>query len=265
MALKVDVAANMTGRIFQLVLALLVVPFYLKLLGSEAYGLIGFFISLQVLISIFDLGFSGALCRELAQSQNKKNSFEILKTSEFVYLTIALFVCFLFSLLHSYLALSWIQTDNISIETLKNSLSLMIIALCIHWPTNLYISGLVGLEKHITVNILLILNGLVKSLGAVFVLSWVEASIELFFLWQIAAATLQLVVTRFCLFFNLNKTFFIFPVFYLDAFKKIWSYAGGLSITSIVTLLLLQVDKVLLSTLMPLSQFGFYVLASTVV
>ena len=43
-------------------------PIYLSTLGIEAYGLIGFYITLQAVLQILDLGFAPAINREVART-----------------------------------------------------------------------------------------------------------------------------------------------------------------------------------------------------
>ncbi len=57
--------------------SLLAVPFYLKYLGIDAYGLIGFFTALQALFSLLDLGLASTINREVALSVNSEGRTEI--------------------------------------------------------------------------------------------------------------------------------------------------------------------------------------------
>src|SRR5207244_1833910 len=65
--LRVNTIANFAGQIWAFVLWLIVTPFYLRIVGAEGYGLIGFFIVLQAAIAVLDLGMSGTLNRQMAR------------------------------------------------------------------------------------------------------------------------------------------------------------------------------------------------------
>ncbi len=65
--IKRNLAANLVGNLWMPLLWAGVVPPYVKLIGVEAFGLIGLFVTLQILLSQFDLGLSMALNRELAR------------------------------------------------------------------------------------------------------------------------------------------------------------------------------------------------------
>src|SRR5258706_10195970 len=63
-----NIAANVVGGGPAAVTALLLIPIQLRQLGVEAYGLIGFLVSIQVLFSLFDLGLSPAVTWYVARA-----------------------------------------------------------------------------------------------------------------------------------------------------------------------------------------------------
>ena len=62
-SLKHNVIANYIGRAWTSILGLLLIPIYLKFLGIEAYGLVGFYMALSSVIGILDLGIGGTMNR----------------------------------------------------------------------------------------------------------------------------------------------------------------------------------------------------------
>ena len=64
-----NIVANIAGQAWAVVLALVCTPFYIRFLGVEAYGLIAFFVTLQTLLQLLDLGLGVTLNRELARSR----------------------------------------------------------------------------------------------------------------------------------------------------------------------------------------------------
>ena len=54
--LNKNIFANYLGRAWPVLLSVLLVPVYIKFLGIEAYGLIGFFTTLSAVMGVFDLG-----------------------------------------------------------------------------------------------------------------------------------------------------------------------------------------------------------------
>ncbi len=64
---KRNIIANFAGQGWAALMALAFVPLYIKFLGIEAYGLIGFFAMLQGAFQILDFGLSQTMNREMAR------------------------------------------------------------------------------------------------------------------------------------------------------------------------------------------------------
>ena len=59
----INTLANLSGELINAVLTILLVPFYIRYLGLEGYGLIGFFSALVALLGVFTSGVGAALMR----------------------------------------------------------------------------------------------------------------------------------------------------------------------------------------------------------
>jgi O-antigen/teichoic acid export membrane protein len=66
-SLKLNIIANFIGRGWIAIMGLAFVPLYIKFMGIEAYGLVGFSATIQALSSLLDMGLSTTLNRELAR------------------------------------------------------------------------------------------------------------------------------------------------------------------------------------------------------
>ena len=91
-----NVIANFAGKAWAVLMSLAFVPVYIKLLGIEAYGLIGFFLTLVAILSLLDLGLGTTLNRRLAQLSIEKNAAQemcdLLRTLELIYLIIGIVI-----------------------------------------------------------------------------------------------------------------------------------------------------------------------------
>ena len=67
MSIKVNIAAHYLGQGWTALMQLAFIPFYIKYLGMEAYGLIGFFAMLQAGLALLDMGMTPTLNREMAR------------------------------------------------------------------------------------------------------------------------------------------------------------------------------------------------------
>ena len=64
-----NIVANFSGVGARLIFALAFNVIYFRLLGSESYGLIGFYASLSALSSLLDLGLNQTTVREVARRE----------------------------------------------------------------------------------------------------------------------------------------------------------------------------------------------------
>src|SRR4051794_31778653 len=62
-----NVAANFVGTFWAALMGPALVTIYVRLLGIEAYGLVGLLTTLQAVFALLDLGLSAATNRELAR------------------------------------------------------------------------------------------------------------------------------------------------------------------------------------------------------
>ena len=67
MSLRNNIVANYASQIYVTLIAIVVVPLYIRYLGVEAYGLIGFFAMLQSWFSLLDMGLTPTMARETSR------------------------------------------------------------------------------------------------------------------------------------------------------------------------------------------------------
>ena len=74
--LKKNIVANYIGQFYNIIIGIVMVPFYLEYLGAEAYGLVGFFALVQSWMALLDMGLSPTLSREVAKIKSTSNDIE---------------------------------------------------------------------------------------------------------------------------------------------------------------------------------------------
>ena len=94
-----NLSVNLLSNLWQTILLLVLTPFYIKLLGIESYGLIGFYTSWIAIIAIIDTGISATMIREIAwrsaRSEESNSIPTLVKTLEWSYWGIILFFGFI--------------------------------------------------------------------------------------------------------------------------------------------------------------------------
>ncbi len=241
------------------------VPFYIKLMGVESYGIVGVFTSLMGMLSILDLGLSTSMNREMARlSIDKCNSnrmADTARTLEVIYWVIALGVATVIALLANFIAYHWLNPEHLSREALLQALWIMALVIGLRWPVAIYMGGLNGLQKQVTVNVLQAIFATLQGAGALAVLWFIKPTIQVFFIWQAIIALMQVVALRVALWRSLDNEHK--GAFNKEVLHDIWRFAAGMTGISLVATILTQLDKVLLSKLLSLTDFGYYTFATT--
>ena len=264
---KKNIIANFAGSGWSALLALALIPVYVKFLGIEAWGVVGIFTSLQTLAYLLDLGLSTTLNREMArlslQQDTAQEMRDLVRTFELIYWGVALVIGVSLFALAPVIAHRWLRGDQIATESIANALRLMAVAITLQLPFALYAGALMGLQRQVLLNAINVSIATFRGVGAFLVLALVSSTLPAFFLWQIIAAFVQIGLVRFFLNHSLPHTGSR-SSFQREALRTRWRFAAGLSGAVIMTIVLSQMDKVILSRLLSLQFFGYYVLAASV-
>lgn len=266
-SLKKNIIANFVGQAWGNLLSFLFVPFYLKFMGIEAYGLIGFFLVLQGVLSFLDLGIGSTLTRELARLSTidgtAKKQRDLVRTLECLYWGMALIGGGAILLLAPYIAHSWVKAQELSTDTVFSAIRLMGILVAIQFPYSFYRGGLMGLQRQVFANGILMVVGTFRSVGGVLVLWQISPTIEAFLTWQIIVGVLGSVALFIALWHSLPKSSEC-SQFNPEILRGVWKYAVAISATAIIGVILGQLDKIILIKMLPLKAFGYYALAGAV-
>jgi O-antigen/teichoic acid export membrane protein len=237
---------------------------YIKLIGIEAYGLIGVYMSVLGLLAVLDMGLSSTLSRELARQSfaetSQHESRNLVRTLELVYWGVGIAIGVLMVLIAPFIARNWIQQpQGFSIDDLTSVLRIMGLVITVQWPASLYSGGLMGLQRQVLLNWIRMIIVTLQHGGGVLLLLMVP-SISMYFIWQIVMNALQTLLLAGFLWNSLpsqdQRAGFRF-----ELLRKHWHFAANMAIMSILISILTQLDKVLLSKILTLQMFGYYMLA----
>jgi O-antigen/teichoic acid export membrane protein len=265
-SLKTNIVANFSGNGFMAVINLLFIPVYLKYIGSEGYGLIGVFASIQSILYILDSGLSTTLNKELAGLSsgvsNKQKIVNLVKTLETIYWPVALLVGLTAVIISYFLATSWVQAKGLSEETVLHAFFILSITLVFQFPVGFYAGGLLGLQRHLLYNAVRVFFAIVKNAGAVLLLIYYSNSVIVFFTWNFIITVLTVLCYRFLL-RGLIAGDSLKAKFDSGELKRVAKFSGGMAAISLSAILMMQADKVVLSKTILLADFGYYTIAVT--
>lgn len=269
MTVKRNVIANFAGSAWTALMGLAFVPIYLRYIGPEGYGLVGFFAMISSLLSIMDAGFGAAASRELARLPtspeiDRQSANNLIRSVEAVFWGVAFLMGFVMWGLAPLVAEHWLNIEALDADTAITALRIMGVALILGWPVSLYNGCLIGLQKQVVLNFINMGIATFRGVGAVLVLWLVSPTVEAFFIWQFVSLALNTVITRTVLWRSMPSRISA-PRFDFGELKGIGRFAVGVGGVNVLSLILTQLDKVILSRLLPLDKFGYYTLAWTIV
>ncbi|WP_295583902.1 oligosaccharide flippase family protein [uncultured Lamprocystis sp.] len=265
--LKRNLVANYLGQIWAAVMGFAFIPLYIKYLGIEAYGLIGLFALFQSWLALFDIGMKPTLNREMARFTGGIHTVasirDLLRSIEVVMFSVALSIAAGVGFASTWLASSWVRAESLPISVVAQAILIMGLMTALQFVEGIYSSSLVGLQRQVLLNVIQSSMATLRGLGAIAILAWVLPTIQAFFLWQVFICLTSLSILRIMTYASLPRGE-RGGRFSISALRGIWRFAGGMLALTLLSLLLTQVDKILLAKLLTLSEYGYYVLAGVV-
>lgn len=266
-SIRRNIVANYVGQGVTAVLNVAFIPVYIDYVGIEAYGLLGLFAVMQVWLALLDVGMSPTLSREMARFEagaiDRRQVGDLLHSVTLLSLAIGAVVVAGIALAAGWLASSWLNSRTLPLGTVRDALLIMAGVIGLRFVEGVQRSALIGLQQQVWLNGLTIVAATAKSGGALLVLAFVSPTIQAFMLWQFCIALLTLSAIMIKVRRALPRSD-LRPRFSVAAVQEVRAFATGMFGVSILAILLTQVDKLLLSKLLPLDQFGYYILASNV-
>lgn len=266
MSLKKNTIANYLGQGWIALMGLAFVPVYIRYLGVEAWGLVGFMSMLQAWLTLLDMGLSPTLSREMARFQAGAHSAQsirdLLRSMEVIYGGVAVAVVGAVWLIAPWVAVHWLSATQLSATSVAQAIGMMGLVLAARMVEQVYRGAIQGLQRQVWLNGAQSVLATLRWGGAVGVLAWVDSTIEAFFLWQGLVSVLTVLILA-------RQTYHWLPPakhpasFDLSALVRIRSFAGGMAATTFLSIMLMQIDKLLLSKLVSLEDFGYYALATS--
>jgi O-antigen/teichoic acid export membrane protein len=266
-ALRTNILANYAGQAWMVLMSVAFVPLYIHILGIEAFGLVGFMLSLQTLSQLFDFGIGGVINRELAHrahsAERHQPARDLVRTFELLVWPLSLLIGLAISLASPFIAHSWLHPQHLSHNDTAAAVSIMGLVVASMWPTSFYSSGLSGLEQQMRLNLINATFATLRGVGVLPLLYWVSPTIDTFMWWYAAVGICQSLVLATALWLCLprgNRA----AVFNIMELRNAKRFAGGLFAITALSLGLSQLDRLTISAMRPLEELGYYALALSV-
>lgn len=270
MSLKRNILASYASQIYVTLVGILILPLYLKYMGAEAYGLVGFFTMLQAWFNLLDMGLTPTVARETARfmggASDALSYRRLLRALQLIFFAVALLgggAMFVFSRL---IADEWLKVQTLPLAQVQLALQLMAVGVTLRWMSGLYRGCISGSERLVWLGGFNAFVATLRFVGVLPVLVWVGHSPAVFFTYQLLVAVVELAGLA-------AKAYGLFPAVppgqplgwspasLFSPIKPVLKFSLTIAFTSSVWVLVTQTDKLVLSKLLLLADYGYFTLA----
>ena len=266
MTIKRNIIANYIGQFYVTLVGILFVPSYVKFMGAEAYGLVGFFAMMQAWFLLLDMGLTPTMSREVARFQggavDAMSLRGLLRTLEGIFGGVALLGMAGILAGSGFIATKWLKFKDLSVHEVKQAIMLMAIIAALRWICGLYRGAINGFEQLIWLNLFNIIVSTFKFILILPFFVYVGATPVKFFGYQLVIAIIECAAL-------IIKTYELMPKFGTSA-KVTWDikslesvlrFSLTVAFTGVVWVFITQIDKLVLSKILNFSDYGYYTLA----
>lgn len=244
------------------------VPLYIRIIGMEGFGLVGLMLSIQMLSMLLDLGMGGLLNREISRRihavEAARTLRDLVRTLESVVWPVAMLIAVVIWLASDLLANHWLHPAKLSREETAHAIAVMGLAVALLWPSGFYANGLSGLERQPALNLINAVFATLRGAGVLAVLHWISPTITAFMWWYAAMGVGQSLISGVVLWRLLPPS--DHPArFHLQEIRAAHRFAGGLIAISVLSITVMQFDRIVVSAMRPLVELGYFSLALSVV
>lgn len=265
-SLRYNLGATYLSQVYVTLLGILVVPTYLRVLGVEAYGLIGFFTLLQAWFNLLDAGLTPTVARESARYHGKALEGpayrQLLLALEQVFVAVAVAGASLLLLLAGPIAADWLQATTLDLAEVRLSIQIMAVIIALRWMTGLYRGVITGAEHMTWLGGFASVVASIRFLGVLPVLAVAGATPRVFFLHQLLVAIAELATLA----WYARRLLPAVPAlpgspWRSPTVRTALRFSMSIAFTSATWILVTQTDKLVLSKILSLSAYGQYSLA----
>lgn len=257
-----NLVAGIGASLWTALIGLAVVPIYVRHLGIEAYGLVGFFVALQALYQVLDLGIAPTINREVARCSalgDLPQVRDLLRTLAAIYWIVGVLIALGTLAGAGWVATEWLRPEGLPPGKATTVIRLMGFAIALRFPVGLYLAALQGSQRLAEAAAINAGMATFGAAGAVLLLAFTSGGIEAFFVWQIIVAALHVAVSVWAAAKVLKHKR---PArFRLEGLQRVWRFSLGMAVVTVLGVLLSQLDKFVISRTLNLAELGRYTIA----
>lgn len=267
MSLKRNITASYISQIYVTLTGILMLPLYIKYMGAEAYGLVGFFTMLQAWFGLLDLGLTPTIGRETARYHGGAMPAlvyrQLYRALSLIFITIAVIGGGGLFLLSDSVATHWLNAESLPLADIITAVQIMAISVALRWMCGLYRGVVTGSEKLVWLSSFNVLFASLRFIAVLPIMWYFGFTPFVFFVHQLVVALFEFIGL-------LLKSSSLLPSakslgkpigWSFKPVQPVLKFALTIAFTSSVWVLVTQTDKLVLSGILPLAEYGYYALA----
>lgn len=266
MSLKGNILANYVSQIYVTMIGIVMVPLFVKYMGVEAYGLVGFFAMLQAWFQLLDMGLTPTMARETARFNggaiDAQSLRRLLRALEGIFIAVAVLGCVGLLLSSGVIAGSWLKVQQLPLIEVQHAIMIIALIVALRWTCGLYRGAINGFERMVWLGGLNIAVATARFVLVIPFFIFVGTSPTEFFSYQLAIALVEITVL-------VTKTYRLLPKtqsghrtpWQWGPLRGVLRFSLSIAFTSSVWVLVTQTDKLVLSKLLSLTDYAYFTLA----
>ena len=249
-------------------IALVATPFFVRLMGLEAFGLIGLSIALHGLLRPLEVGLNAVFSRELPllylTPEKMQDACGLFGNATWLCRIMGLLISVLFFASAPFIAEEWLEGNKLTQDVLSHAILLIGLGIglrCLGLPCQ---GGLIGRQHQVSLAVVNAVMATVRLLGVLPVLYLISTDIRIFFAYQLVCIGIHTTILALLLRRTSPELIGSYPKFKLELLKPMKHFAAGVGGAALLTYALMYMDRLVVSKLITLEGFGRYCLAATV-
>ena len=243
---------NIAGYLIPGVLSIPILGFMARDLGVEKFGLFTIILAIVGYASIFDIGITRSVIREIAiYKRNKDEILKILSTSAVIVVALGIIAGFLITIFNTKIS-EFLNVSKFVTKDFLDSLAIVAFSIPLYLLTQVWCSLLEGREEFLKLNIYKTFSSTMVVVFPALALL-IESSLSYAVMGLLVARFLSLLLIKlYCRDFSSNFKFHNY------VFKRLISFGGWVAVSNFISPIMSYFDRFILANKMGASMVGFY-------
>lgn len=264
MSLKRNIIASYGSQAYVTIIGIVMVPLYIRYMGTEAYGLVGFYGMLQAWFQLLDVGLTPTISRETARfnagALDALTFRRLFRSLEGVFFCAGAVGCAALMLLSGLISTKWLHGNKLPADEIQRAVILISVVVALRWVGALYRGVSNGFEQIVWLSQFNSAIATARFILVLPVLAFVGATPDIFFGYQFLIAIVEVLLL-------VQRAYSLLPrsgpgqvPWQWAPLRSVLKFSLSIAFTSSVWILVTQTDKLLLSKLLPLTEYGYFTL-----